>query len=71
MQHTPYLLKVLSGSNAGALVRLKVAEVVIGKSMSSDIILHDENIADLHLKLKVDEENISLEALAKPVLIDN
>lgn len=71
MQHTPYLLKVLSGSNAGALVRLKVAEVVIGKSMSSDIILHDENIADLHIKLKVDEENISLEVLAKPVLIDN
>ncbi|HPY39038.1 MAG TPA: type III secretion system inner membrane ring subunit SctD [Thiolinea sp.] len=71
MQHTPYLLKVLSGSNAGALVRLKAGEVVIGKSMSSDIILHDENIADLHLKLKVDDENILLEALAKPVLIDN
>lgn len=71
MQHTPYLLKVLSGSNAGALVRLKVGEVVIGKSMSSDIILHDENIADLHIKLRVDEENITLEALAKPVLIDN
>ena len=71
MQHTPYLLKVLSGSNAGALVRLKVGDVVIGKSMSSDIILHDESIADLHIKLKVDEENISLEALAKPVLIDN
>ncbi|TXH66320.1 MAG: EscD/YscD/HrpQ family type III secretion system inner membrane ring protein [Thiothrix sp.] len=71
MQHTPYLLKVLSGSNAGALVRLKVGDVVIGKSMSSDIILHDESIADLHIKLKVDEENITLEALAKPVLIDN
>lgn len=71
MQHTPYLLKVLSGSNAGALVRLKTGETIIGKSMSSDIILHDENIADSHIKLRIDEENINLDALAKPVLIDN
>lgn len=71
IQHTPYLLKVLSGSNAGALVRLKTGETVIGKSMSSDIILHDENIADSHIKLRVEEEAIYLEALAKPVLIDN
>ena len=71
MQHTPYLLKVLSGSNAGALVRLKVGEVAIGRSMSSDIILHDESIADLHIKLRVDGESITLEALAKPVLIDS
>lgn len=71
MQHTPYLLKVLSGSNAGALVRLKTGETVIGKSMSSDIILHDENIADSHVKLRVEEENIHLDALAKPVLVDN
>ncbi len=71
MQHTPYLLKVLSGSNAGALVRLKTGDTVIGKSMSSDIILHDENIADSHIKLRVEEETISLEVLAKPLLIDN
>ncbi len=70
-QHTPYLLKVLSGSNAGALVRLRVGEIVIGKSMSSDIILHDENIADLHVKLKVKDESMVLEALAKPVFVDN
>lgn len=71
MQHTPYLLKVLSGSNAGALVRLKTGDTVIGKSMSSDIILHDENIADSHIKLRVEEETINLEVLAKPLLIDN
>lgn len=71
MQHTPYLLKVLSGSNAGALVRLKTGDTIIGKSMSSDIILHDENIADSHLKLRVEEEAINLDILAKPVLIDN
>ncbi|WP_298610867.1 type III secretion system inner membrane ring subunit SctD [uncultured Thiothrix sp.] len=71
MQHTPYLLKVLSGSNAGALVRLKTGDTVIGKSMSSDIILHDENIADSHIKLRVEEDTINLDALAKPVLIDN
>ncbi|HPE58817.1 MAG TPA: type III secretion system inner membrane ring subunit SctD [Thiolinea sp.] len=70
-QQTPFLLKVLSGSNAGALVRLKVGEILIGKSMSSDIILHDENIADSHLRLKISLDSILLEVLANPVLIDN
>ena len=69
-QHTPYLLKVVSGSNSGALVRLKVGELVIGRSMASDIILHDEGIADLHAKLKVNEDLIILEALAEPIQID-
>lgn len=70
-QQTPFLMKVLSGSNAGASVRLKVGEVVIGRSMSSDIILHDESIAGTHLRLKVSQEAINLEVLSPPVFIDN
>lgn len=70
-QQTPFLMKILSGSNAGASVRLKVGEIVIGCSMSSDIILHDESIADTHLRLKVFQDVIQLEVLASPVLIDN
>lgn len=70
-QQTPFLLKILSGSNAGALVRLKVGEVVIGRAMSSDIILHDESIADTHLRLKVSGETIMMEILVPPVQVDN
>lgn len=70
-QQTPFLMKILSGSNAGASVRLKVGDIVIGRSMSSDIILHDESIADTHLRLKVFQDTIQLEVLSPPVLIDN
>lgn len=70
-QQTPFLLRVLSGSNAGAIVRLKVGEVTLGRSMSSDIILHDESIADTHLQLKVSEDNIIMNVLAHPVSVDN
>lgn len=70
-QQTPFLLKVLSGSNSGALVRLKVGEVTIGSSMSSDIILHDDSVAESHLRLKVSEDQILMETLAAPVFLDN
>lgn len=70
-QQTPFLLKILSGSNAGALVRLKVGDVEIGRSMSSDIILHDESIAESHLRLKVSSERILMQILASPVLVDS
>ncbi len=70
-QQTPFLMKILSGSNSGASVRLKVGEVVIGRSMSSDIILHDESVADMHLRLKVSHDTIQLEILSPQVLIDN
>ncbi|MGB1008235.1 MAG: type III secretion system inner membrane ring subunit SctD [Thiolinea sp.] len=70
-QQTPFLLKVLSGSNSGALVRLKVGDVVIGRSMSSDIILHDESVAESHLRLKVNQDSIRIEILSSPVLVDN
>lgn len=70
-QQTPFLLKVLSGSNSGAIVRLKVGEVTLGRSMSSDIILHDESIADIHLQLKVSEDSIIMTILTHPVSVDH
>lgn len=70
-QQTPFLLKVLSGSNSGAIVRLKVGEVTLGRSMSSDIILHDESIADTHLQLKVSENSIMMTVLTHPVSVDH
>ncbi len=70
VQHTVYLLKVLSGANAGAIVRLKTGALTIGRSMSCDIILHDENIADQHVNIEIDNDNIVLKPLALPVFVD-
>ncbi|MBK8453160.1 MAG: type III secretion system inner membrane ring subunit SctD [Thiofilum sp.] len=70
VQHTVYLLKVLSGANAGAIVRLKTGTLTIGRSMSCDIILHDENIAEQHVNIDINNEVITLKPLALPVLVD-
>jgi len=71
VQHTAFILKVLSGINAGASVRLKTGSSVIGRSMSCDIILHDEAIADQHVRLVVAESSIILRPLARPVFIES
>lgn len=70
VQHSPFILKVLSGANAGASVRLKQGTVVIGRSMASDIILHDESIADRHLQLQIGADDIQLLPIATPVFVD-
>ena len=70
VQHTVYLLKVLSGANAGAIVRLKTGTLTIGRSMSCDIILHDENIAEQHVNIDITNDTITLKPLALPVLVD-
>jgi type III secretion system YscD/HrpQ family protein len=70
VQHSPFILKVLSGANAGASVRLKQGTVVIGRSMVSDIILHDESVADRHLQLQIGVDEIQLLPLATPVFVD-
>lgn len=69
-QHTSFILKVLSGINKGASVRLRTGSVVIGRSMTSDIILHDDNIADQHIQLLITPSSITLQPLARPVLIE-
>lgn len=69
-QHTSFILKVLSGINSGASVRLKTGSVVIGRSMTSDIILHDDNIADQHIQLLITPGSITLQPLAHPVFVE-
>ncbi|OQX15849.1 MAG: EscD/YscD/HrpQ family type III secretion system inner membrane ring protein [Thiothrix lacustris] len=68
-QHTSFILKVLSGINSGASVRLRTGGMVIGRSMSSDIILHDDNIADQHVQLLITPGSITLQPLARPVFV--
>lgn len=70
VQHTAFVLKVLSGINVGASVRLKIGSMTIGRSMSCDIILHDEAIADQHVRLQVMQGGMSLLPLAQPVFLD-
>lgn len=68
--HTVFILKGLQGINAGASVRLKTGSVVIGRHRSSDIILHDENIADQHIQLLITPANITLQPLVQPVFVN-
>lgn len=65
----PYLLKALSGSNAGAKVELDLGSYTIGSSAECDIIFHDKYIAPHHLKLLVTRKGIFVEPLANPVFI--
>ncbi|QQZ28240.1 type III secretion system inner membrane ring subunit SctD [Thiothrix subterranea] len=69
-QHTSFILKVLNGINSGASVRLRTGSVVIGRSMTSDIILHDDNIADQHIQLLITPGSITLQPLARPVFVE-
>lgn len=71
VQHTSFVLKVLSGINKGASVRLKTGSVVIGRSMNSDIILHDDHIADQHIQLLITPTTITLQPLVQPVFVDD
>ncbi|SEA85930.1 type III secretion apparatus protein, YscD/HrpQ family [Thiothrix caldifontis] len=69
-QHTSFILKVLSGINSGASVRLRTGSLVIGRSMTSDIILHDDDIADQHIQFLITPDSITLQPLAHPVFIE-
>lgn len=69
IQQTSFVLKVLNGINAGASVRLRTGSLVIGRSMTSDIILHDDNIADQHVQLLITSGSITLQPLARPIFI--
>lgn len=69
-QHTIYLLKVLSGANSGAVVRLKTGDITIGRSMECDIILHDPHIADKHVNININNDIITLKPLVMPVYIE-
>lgn len=70
VQHTNFVFRVLNGVNAGATVRLKTGSLVVGSAMTSDIILHDENIADQHVQLLITPVGITLQPLAQPLFVD-
>jgi len=69
IQQTSFVFKVLNGINAGASVRLRTGSLVIGRSMTSDIILQDDNIADQHVQLLITPGSITLQPLARPVFV--
>ena len=68
-QKKPYLLKVLSGPNAGAKIQLGIGNYIVGNSTENEIIFHDKHIAPRHLKLLVTTKGIFVEPLANPVFI--
>lgn len=69
VQHTAFVLKILSGINAGASVRLKTGTLVLGRSMTCDIILHDEGVADQHVSLLITPSSLTVYPLIPPVFI--
>lgn len=69
VHQTVFILRVLRGTNAGAAVRLKTGSLVIGRSMSSDIILYDEDIADKHVQLTVTPSVVTIKPLVQPVFV--
>jgi type III secretion system YscD/HrpQ family protein len=65
-----HLLRILSGTNAGARTILKTGNYTVGSSPNSDIILHDDHIASQHIKITVSDRGILLYPLASPVYVD-
>ncbi len=66
-----YLVKVLSGVNKGAKVRLPLnTPVTIGRSNHCDIILNGVAVADQHVKLQLQGSVVRLSPVAQPVYLD-
>lgn len=66
-----YIVKVLSGVNEGAQVRLpRNIPIVIGGSSDCDIILNGAAVADKHIKITLLVQDIKLVPLAQPVYVD-
>ncbi len=68
-KESPYLLKVLSGFNAGAKINLNVGSYTIGNSNDCEIIFHDKYIAPQHIKLIITTKDIFIHPLANPIYI--
>lgn len=66
-----HLLRILSGPNTGARTLLKVGEYIVGSGTDCDIILHDDYIAQRHLKIIVNERHLILQPLVQPVYVDS
>ncbi|MCK5725543.1 MAG: hypothetical protein KAH22_01815 [Thiotrichaceae bacterium] len=66
-----YVVKVLSGMNAGASAALHNASgLVIGGTDQCDIIFNGASVADRHVAIELDNRRIRLTPLAQPVYVD-
>lgn len=66
-----YIVKVLSGVNEGAEVRLpRNIPIIIGHSNDCDIILNGAAVADQHIKITLLGQAIKLVPLAQPVYVN-
>ncbi|CAM2009299.1 type III secretion system inner membrane ring subunit SctD [Acanthopleuribacter pedis] len=55
-----YLLKILSGPHMGAELQLNPGEVVIGRNLNCDVVLHDSAILDHHVRLDISQDGMTL-----------
>ena len=62
-------LVVRSGRHRGSVVRLRAGVHRIGRSMDSDLVLSDPDVAPEHLAVLVDKHSLALTALAPGVLL--
>jgi len=66
-----YMVKILSGVNEGAQVRLpRNIPIVIGHSSDCDIILNGAAVADKHIKITLLGKSTKLIPLAQPVYVN-
>ena len=64
-----FTLKMFSGPSMGAEISLGPGEYIVGKDISSDLILNDRSVAPKHLMIRVDDDGVHVKALAHPVYI--
>lgn len=70
-RNVQYVVKVLSGMNAGATAALRNGSgLVIGGTEQCDIIFNGASVADRHVAIELDDERIRLTPLAQPVYVD-
>lgn len=70
-RNVQYVVKVLSGMNAGATAALRNASgVIIGGTEQCDIIFNGASVADRHVAIELDDGRIRLTPLAQPVYVD-
>lgn len=67
----PYLLKLLAGPNQGAEIALNEETLIVGSGDTADIVLSDSLVAAEHLQLHVENDVLTLTALAPGIAYEN
>src|SRR6185369_2848650 len=65
-----YSISVLSGTHAGAAIALAPGKYDIGRSFDADIVLQENQIKPLHLRLELAGEQATLSCLDGPVSVN-